>query len=274
MKTGVSRILLIATGTGLALALGFLDYVTGQDIGVFSLYLIPTVLCAWRGGLALGLGVAAISALLWLSVDIITRQYPVHTLVHAWNLLLAAGTLGCAAWLVARFREVLARETLLARTDPLTGALNLRAFEDVLEGEIARCRRYHHPLSLAYFDLDNLKQVNDRLGHAAGDRLLMAIVQALRTHLRRTDIVARLGGDEFAILLPEAGAAAARDVSNKVLEAIRGLPAEAGLSTTLSIGLVTCEKEFPEAEELIRRADQLMYEVKRAGRNAVRQQQV
>ncbi|HTC77354.1 MAG TPA: diguanylate cyclase, partial [Terriglobales bacterium] len=102
----------------------------------------------------------------------------------------------------------LAAEKELSRSDPLTGLPNRRAFYEVALAEADRARRYRHPLSLAYLDVDNFKQVNDDYGHDAGDELLVRVAEVLRRNLRNNDIVARLGGDEFAMLLPETPASA------------------------------------------------------------------
>src|SRR5437773_2624774 len=121
---------------------------------------------------------------------------------------------------VARLRLAHARERELARRDALTGAPNARAFYELAGAEIARARRYIHPFSVAYLDLDDFKLVNDRLGHLAGDAVLRSVARALGGVLRASDVVARLGGDEFAVLLPEAGAAPARLATDKLRQAL------------------------------------------------------
>ena len=93
-------------------------------------------------------------------------------------------------------------ERELARTDPLTGLGNRRFFADLAAIEISRTRRYHRSLTLAYIDVDRFKSVNDKLGHAAGDALLVKVAEVLGKHLRTSDLMARVGGDEFARFCP------------------------------------------------------------------------
>jgi GGDEF domain-containing protein len=127
------------------------------------------------------------------------------------------------ALLELRFR--LQQERHLARIDSLTGAANRRAFYESLEGELSRLKRYARPFSVAYLDLDNLKRVNDDLGHEAGDAVLCAVSATIGKILRRTDTVGRLGGDEFAILFSEADSDTARAATDRfnryLLDAMR-----------------------------------------------------
>jgi len=165
----------------------------------------------------------------------------------------------------------LRQEKHLSRIDSLTGAATRRAFYESLEGELSRLKRYGRPLSVAYLDLDNLKRVNDELGHEAGDAVLCAVSATVRKNLRKTDTVGRLGGDEFAILFSEADSDTARAAMNKfnhcLLEAMR----QNQRPVTFSIGLVTCLKAATSAEGLMKKADELMYEVKKTGKNNITQ---
>lgn len=115
-----------------------------------------------------------------------------------------------------QLEAALIKEQELARIDPLTHVSNRRAFYELAEIEIVRARRNGCPLSVAYMDVDNFKFVNDDLGHATGDLVLVTIASTLRSELRASDIVARLGGDEFAILLPETDAESAQAVLDKL----------------------------------------------------------
>src|SRR6185312_6159583 len=104
----------------------------------------------------------------------------------------------------------------LARIDALTGVANGRTFYDLARVELCRFQRTGRPFTVAYLDLDNFKQVNDRLGHPAGDDLLRRVAQVLRDNTRVLDVPARLGGDEFALLLPETDAEDALPVLSKL----------------------------------------------------------
>jgi len=161
----------------------------------------------------------------------------------------------------------------LAQTDGLTGLPNFRSFHARLEEEVARAHRYGHPLACAMVDLDGLKEINDRLGHAAGNRAIMALADAVREELRDTDFAARYGGDEFVVLLPQTseshGALFAERLRRRLIEVSQ----EAGLPVRGSIGVAAVaadELDSPEAaEDLLRRADEALYREKRSGRDRV-----
>ena len=165
--------------------------------------------------------------------------------------------------------------TNLAITDPLTGLLNRRRFEEVIHQEVARAHRYG-PLSLLLADLDSFKQVNDRYGHQAGDEALKTVARVLQSGCRTTDICARLGGDEFAVILLHSDAKAACVVRDRILQGIAQTPVQiAGQSLTvgLSIGAASLSDDAESAEELIAAADRAMYLVKQEsrGRDLIRQ---
>ena len=158
----------------------------------------------------------------------------------------------------------------MARIDYLTGAGNSRFLYNLVQLEIDRLQRYQHPLTLAYIDLDNFKTVNDRLGHAVGDQVLCAVVSSVKKNIRRTDSVARLGGDEFALLLPETNQESARVVLSKIQEDILEEMRINNWPVTVSIGVLTCPVAPPSTDALVSMADELMYSVKRDGKNGVK----
>jgi len=160
----------------------------------------------------------------------------------------------------------------LADHDPLTGLFNRRRLVDELDLEIKLMRRDGHPSSLLMLDLDNLKQVNDTLGHQVGDALVRQTAELLRERLRETDSVGRLGGDEFAVVLRGSRVNEAAAVAQDLLERFRGreqvLPGEA-VRPTVSIGLTSLRRNFTGAEEALGAADRAMYEAKRTGGDRV-----
>jgi diguanylate cyclase (GGDEF)-like protein/PAS domain S-box-containing protein len=161
----------------------------------------------------------------------------------------------------------------LARVDPLTGVVNRAGFELRLADAMARCRASGALMALMYLDIDRFKQVNDRFGHLSGDALLKAFAGRLSQVLRSTDTIARLGGDEFTVImegLPRPEVAAA--VAAKIIKAM-GQPFDLGehaLDVTTSIGLTFYRGGPRSAAELVKRADELLYEAKGSGRNACR----
>jgi len=188
-----------------------------------------------------------------------------------------------------------------ATTDPLTGLHNRRHFTDLALGEIERARRYHHPLSLILLDIDHFKNVNDTLGHLAGDKVLQIIAEQIRASLRQTDLVGRHGGEEFIILLPETPIADAQTASLRLQKLIGRTDAystaerlrlhiqethvetaRGTASVTASLGVaqltefthassqsITPSHPLDALEQLIARADHALYVAKANGRNQV-----
>jgi diguanylate cyclase (GGDEF)-like protein/PAS domain S-box-containing protein len=167
-----------------------------------------------------------------------------------------------------RYEKQLAR---LADHDPLTGLVNRRRLDADLTAHLARCRRYGPTGALLMIDLDHFKQVNDTLGHSAGDELIVSVAAVLRRRMRDSDIVARLGGDEFAILLPYADRADAEVVARDVVQMIRNevvvLDGTRPHPVTTSVGAVLIDDLDVSPGELLSTADMTMYDAKDAGRD-------
>ncbi|MGQ9368594.1 diguanylate cyclase [Azospirillum sp. ST 5-10] len=159
------------------------------------------------------------------------------------------------------------------QSDSLTGLLNHAHFKQRLAGELVRARRVGAPLSVALIDLDHFKQVNDRYGHLAGDRVIRTLSRLLSRRLRRTDVVGRYGGEEFAVLLPDTHEATAVMVLDDVREAFARIvftEGEASFSVTLSGGVSAYgEASTATAASLLARADAALYAAKDAGRNRI-----
>lgn len=257
-------------GASLSLAgIAVLDYVTGYEVALSLFYLIPIAIAAWEVGLTAGLVFSVASAATWGAVDYASGHQYSAVSIHVWNSVIRLGFFVIVTVLLADRRNLLRREGSLARTDFLTGVANSRHLFDQLNMELGRCARYGRPVSLAYIDLDDFKRVNDRDGHAAGDRLLRSVAEALDAQVRREDLVARVGGDEFAVILPESGAAAAAVVGRKLHAAVRQVLAGGTHPVTCSIGVVTCLRPPASADDFVRMADALMYQVKNMGKDAV-----
>lgn len=252
----------------LLLAIGALDRATGVDLSLILFYLLPVFWSAWLIGRDAGLFMSIAAALVGFASDPAPAA-GVHPLIPLWNAVVKAVFFAVAAATLSALRRSLEQERRLARTDPLTGALNRRAFLERLRLEADRSRRRHGPLTVLYLDVDRFKDVNDRWGHAAGDRVLKLTVSTLRGEFRRTDAVARLGGDEFAVLLPDTPPEAASVVIEKMRSRLSG-PRGGDPAVTFSLGAVTFLDPPADVETLIHEADRLMYEVKRAGRNNAR----
>ncbi|NHA67961.1 bifunctional diguanylate cyclase/phosphodiesterase [Phycicoccus flavus] len=166
-----------------------------------------------------------------------------------------------------RYEEKL---TYLADHDALTGLPNRRRFDEVLDRHLQRCRRGGPTGALLLLDLDNFKEVNDTMGHDAGDRLIVAVGALVRDTLRDSDLVARLGGDEFAVLLPDADAAGAEAVAAALVARVRAHCATlegVNRRVTASVGVATFAAAAQQSVDPLALADMLLYDAKDAGRN-------
>ena len=257
------------TGLGLIAALGVVDYLAAPEADFTVFYLLPVSLLAWLGGEWLGLAASVLSALAWLVDGAAPGRVHSNDLAAGWNMATRLCFFLVASWSLSALRKTLQRERDLARTDPMTGAINNRFFHDLAQMEIDRLRRYRRPLTVVYIDLDNFKAVNDLFGHSVGDQVLRVVVSYARQHLRKTDLVARLGGDEFAFLMPETGQTAAQSAITKLHVALLGEMQRNGWPVTFSIGVVTCVDAPDTVEDMLKMADELMYSVKNNWKNAI-----
>jgi diguanylate cyclase (GGDEF)-like protein len=266
----LSKTVMIVIGILVLTAIAALDWITGEDFNVSIFYAVPIGLVTWNNGRMAGLVFCFLGTLLWCFLDTLTKSVRPSLFFEIWDAGVRFAFFGVLVLALARISKALEYERRSARTDWLTSLANSRCFIDVLDSEMQRSRRYGRVFSLAYVDVDNFKQVNDRFGHAVGDTLLREIATEMQEHLRTTDTASRLGGDEFAILFPETDGETAQLVMNRLQEAIVLQLRKTGSKTTLSVGLVTFNRAPQSAEVALRTADDLMYEAKRAGKNALR----
>jgi diguanylate cyclase (GGDEF)-like protein len=265
-----SRALVVAGVLVAILLLGVADYLTGSELAFSVFYLFPVGIAAWYVGRNTGAVMSLLSALSWYLADTLARTEAYsRAFIPAWNTGVRLVTFLSMTTLLAILHEMLERESSHARTDPVTGAANARAFYEAAEVEISKLKRYGRPFTMLYLDVDDLKRINDANGHAAGDRALAASVSTLRRSVRAGDTVARLGGDEFAVLLAEADQAVANIASQRLQSALRQNVGKQE-HVTYSIGVITCLAAPRSVDELVERADTLMYEAKRDGKDATR----
>jgi diguanylate cyclase (GGDEF)-like protein len=192
-----------------------------------------------------------------LPSPLIVREYP--RLLG----LVALASLLCAGLAFRWLRDYRRRLRELAR-DGLTNALRRESFAEALDLAIKQARTTLTPLCIAVLDLDNLKPINDRYGHSAGDKTLQDLVNIARTHLRNADVIGRLGGDEFAVLM----AGATRTAAGTIAEDIRTeFARSSAVAATVSIGVAELDPE-DTPDRLIQRADERLYAAKQT-RNTV-----
>lgn len=160
----------------------------------------------------------------------------------------------------------------LATVDPLTGALNRRAFLDHAEHERLRLQRSGHPATLVMLDLDHFKRINDTWGHAAGDAVLCHFVRLLQRELRATDVLGRIGGEEFALLLVDTGLAGALELTERLRTTVATevvVFGDADIRVTVSAGVTAFEQTDRKVETALARADEALYRAKADGRNRI-----
>jgi diguanylate cyclase (GGDEF)-like protein len=264
----VRRALRLAGYLLLTLVVYWVNAVTPPAARLGILYIIPVLLVTWTEGLAWGILFAVVTtgfreAIAWV-------QMPADT-PTVWRIVSGLAYLAVLGVAMAGLQTLRRREAQMARLviqDPLTNVLNARAFAERLGQELDRNRRYPRPLALMYMDLDNFKVINDTHGHQTGDAVLKLVADAMRISVRQADVVGRLGGDEFAVIMPETDAHLADAAAKRLVVGLRnvfkGTP-----NVTASIGVVSCTATEASTDDLLRRADQAMYDAKKSGKDRV-----
>lgn len=249
-------------------AIGLLDHVTGIELRLYPLYVAPVALASWRFGLRIGFVTSTLALAVWAGSNILAGT---KTPAWAWvfNSIAHLTAFSVVVILVASLQRSRKVERRLARTDPLTGLLNTRAFYEVASAELGRQQRYPRPMTLAFVDLDNFKAVNDLHGHKIGDVALVEVAKAMRAATRTTDILSRLGGDEFGLLMPETDLEGARQLLQRLSAGLAQAMASRSWPVSCSVGAVTFDTPPDSVEAIVTAADHLMYRVKASGKSAV-----
>ncbi len=264
------RSILLSISTALFVLISSIDYyVVTVDLGLSIFYVAPIAILAWYVDRRSAFSLSLLSAIAWGLAEHRAKEYT-NLLFPIWNAGVRLTFFLLVSYLMVSLKAAYEREQQFARIDGLTQILNRRFFMEVLEQELLRSHRYKYPITLAYLDLDNFKAVNDKQGHHMGDLLLQQVAQTLTQTLRESDRIARLGGDEFAVLLPhlapEEAKMAIQRIHHQLLDQVEATVWGVGFS----LGAVTCQNSALSVDELLNEADQLMYDVKRDGKNQIR----
>ena len=259
----------MASTLALIALLGFLDYITGFEIALSFFYLIPIGIATWYLGRKEGVAFALISSLVWAVSNRLAGEPYSHEIIRYWNTGIRLSIFLVVVEILGNQRALLINEQSLSRTDFLTGINNRREFYSRANLEILNSRRFNHPLTVVVMDVDSFKEVNDKQGHQAGDILLKIIAQTIQSAIRKTDMIARMGGDEFALLFPDTDQEGAfhvlEKVKNVIAEKMRGM----NYQVTFSFGAATFSAPQASTDELLSKADQLMYSAKLRGKNQI-----
>jgi len=264
-----SPLSLIVLALVLVGALGIWDFTTGNDYSFSLFYLLPILLTAWYVGKMAGILISIVSALTWMTADILVEGGYIDPAIHVWNTFIRFGFFAISTMLSANLKKSQEAIRVLAHTDFLSGTINSRYFHELLENEISRFNRYARPFTLAYIDIDNFKRVNDLYGHNEGDQVICYIAGEIQNQIRKSDIFARLGGDEFAILFPETEAPEAESALTKIHHHLSERLQEKFAFLTYSVGAVTFHAAPKSAAEAIKIVDAMMYSVKSTTKNNV-----
>lgn len=265
LKTGW----LATISVGVVLVLGLIDYITGFELSFSFFYLLPITIVAWTAGRQAGLAFSVLCASIWFTSNLLSGQTFSNQFVGVWNTLLRFGFYAVVTILLAELRHALEEERILASTDPLTGALNKRSFNQIAEKRMIFSEVNRHPYTMVYFDLDNFKSINDRLGHSVGDLALRTVAETIQSQIRNTDFLARLGGDEFAILLTDIDQKHAKPIVERLRMSLLDKMKANDWEVTFSIGALTVLSMPDSTDHLVSLTDALMYAVKTRGKNAI-----
>ena len=269
---GFRKFVWIAAILTLTAAIGALHHFSGRELNFFVLFLVPTIAAAWVLNLPSGIAIALVSALIGFSSDSTLRP-DIATSIDAINAFTRFTVFSFVAWGIWKIRSLSHILASLALTDTLTGLNNRRAFMLCGADEMERARRYGHPISVMFIDLDNFKSINDTLGHDEGDELLKLLANTLQERLRKTDFGARMGGDEFAAILPATGSDGSRELAEDLRSALNTAFQVRNYPVSVSIGIATFLRPPDTFDHALSHADALMYEVKKSTKNAVLQRE-
>ncbi|MDP1526303.1 MAG: diguanylate cyclase [Rhodocyclaceae bacterium] len=258
----------------ITLLVGYLHMLSGLAYEFHVFFILPLLVVSWYNGRRFGVGLAVLAAIEWFIADryLAGDQADVVPLIFNTVMRLAIFILG--AWFIGEMRRVLLRESRMAREDALTGLPNRREFHERGQQAFAQAQRQSAAFTAVFIDLDHFKEANDTLGHDVGDRLLATVAQIMREHVRASDISGRIGGDEFALLLPNTHGEGAVIYVEKMRERLLAAMRAQHWPVTFSIGVASYMVAPADFAAVLRQADDLMYEVKRGGRNRILHQEV
>ena len=228
-------------------------------------YLVPVSFFSWFVGKRSGLAVAILSVIIRVVIPLRNAPRP----VVSWDALILSALYISATFIIVQLKHLYQRERDLSRIAPLTQIANRRALFEAASQAKRLAERNRVPLSIAYVDVDNFKQLNDGFGHNAGDRLLAMAAATIASRLRPSDVVARIGGDEFAVLLPGANRDDAAAIMRRVERDLQQAMQEHRWPVTFSIGIASFVSPLGSVPEMLAAADQAMYVGKRRGRKGM-----
>ena len=266
---------LIALGSSALVLVAIADYfAVSQLLEASVFFLIPVSFLTWFVSRRAGFVAAVASTVVIFGINLTSPVHASHPLVSYWNGLIWLGFFLLMTLTVARLKVLYLGEKQLSRLDNLTNIANRLAFYEMATAEKNRAQRFGQPITLAYVDLDEFKEVNDAMGHDVGDKLLLWVARTIQKNIRQTDSAARMGGDEFALILPNTNRDAASRILKKLLLKLNRRMHQNHWPVTFSMGAVTFLTPPASLQEMIKRADEAMYSAKARGKNRLEQEEI
>jgi diguanylate cyclase (GGDEF)-like protein len=266
---------LITVGLLVLILMGVGDYFASAKLLEFSVFFVlPISFFAWFLSRRTGLLASFFTSLIILGINLNSPVHEINGRVAYWNALVWLAFFLLTTVVISQLKALHIQERELSRTDDLTKVATRLAFYEFTTAEINRARRFKLSTTLVYVDLDSFKEVNDLRGHATGDKVLIAVARSMQKSIRRTDMVARMGGDEFALILPNTGKDAAQKLLEKLFHLLTHTMRQNHWPVTFSAGAVTFLFPPESVDEMIQRADEIMYSVKQSGKNQLRQEEL
>lgn len=255
----------------LTAVIALIYYLTDSQIAISIFFLAPISVATWTSGLRVGILFSILSVVGWSLADYFNEIQNSHVAWMIVNEALRLLLFVAGASVLSALKRLVEEHKSAARIDELTGIANRRAFYEAARTEIARANRNPGPFTVVFTDIDNFKNVNDQFGHSVGDRLLSMTAGIMRQNVREIDQVARLGGDEFVILLSGSDSNGATAVMERLRSDLADMARKNNWPISFSAGAVTFVRPPESVDEMITKADSLMYSVKQGGKNHIRQ---
>lgn len=264
--------ILVICGTVLLFLVSIGDYFTQFNylLEFSAFYLVPISFFSWFIGKRSGFAAGVASIVLGFAI----RLRHVAPEVAYWDALVRCVLYFTATFMIVQLKRLYEHEQELSRIDPLSKIGNRRALHEAASRAKSLAQRHNAPLSLAYVDVDRFKQINDGLGHAAGDQVLAVTASTIARSLRPSDFAARIGGDEFAVLLPHTGVQDATRIVERVRLELERVMKERHWPVTFSIGIASFSPPLGSVSEMIMEADKAMYAAKQRGKNRIEQREI
>jgi len=247
-----------------------LDFLTGSDLYFAIFYMVPIFIATWFVGRYLGILLSYFSAVVWFIDDAIAPRPYANSFIPLWNITLKLAFFLIIVYVLAALKRALKSIQVLSKNDTLTGLTNRELFFELAHKELYRMRRHKHPFTFVYIDIDNLKEINEKFGHSAADLLLRTLAGTIKKESRFSDILARLGDDEFGLILQETNHESAQAVVTRIKNSIDNLMQKNNWPVTFSIGVLTFIIPPKSVDEVINKAEKIVFSIKNEGGNNVK----